>query len=333
MHACPDSRACRRDSRIPTILPMSSNEVIGLARQEENRTEDNDIPLCEPERNRSHIQVFVDNWGNEQKIGWYRIGGHWYWSHDLTSGLRKYGEGAVTFGGYLTVAEDYLTGLIPAWDVYPADIQEWDHVPNVIERLTDAIGERPYIASTDRGFTSQDGLRVVREPAASRRSGTFQEVRGKSKREDWRTAAFDEDGVPHAVAAVAAPKPTFARVGIDADAGTRHQVSMRDCPFPGNSICQESQTIPCSTEPRLLRASLPSNRGLQRRARSALSQRARLPPCTSAVRHRREAISLDSSPGPGSLPNGSVFSRRSSSTFFAAHFASGTWIRKASKFG
>jgi hypothetical protein len=72
-----------------------------------------------------------------------------------TAGLRRYATTTTWFGGYVQAAIVSLTGLAIAVEVFPADVQEWVGYRDRFDRLVDALGERPYVVSVDRGYATR----------------------------------------------------------------------------------------------------------------------------------------------------------------------------------
>jgi hypothetical protein len=254
-HACRDRSACvaaAGNKKVPDELPQSSDEAIAAARKEEHEAEDFDLTPAEPERTRGHVEIYVDDFGNEQRIAWYFLGGHWWWSHEGTSGLRKYGNGPLGFGGYFLPAADTMTGLCVSAETFPADIQEHDHLPALMDKVVDALGERPYIMSVDRGFT----FKMTFEFAVNRGMvlvGKLRKVTGKATRESWRTQGFDEDGVPRCRGCGGPGNQHLPGLGFTITPAGEPVIRFRcELPFPGNEICRQIQTISCLAEPRLI---------------------------------------------------------------------------------
>lgn len=251
-HHCEDATACRHAGVLRATLTSSPDDVIHAARKRESEWEYFDVTPDEPSRTRLSARAIKGRSEGYRLIGRYKVGGHQQWSYDWSSGLRIYEGNALMFGGYGLVAACATFGTVLGAEVFPADIQEYDHVPPLVDRITSSLGEPPRVITVDRGFTfsamyefcTRRGIVLV---------GRRRRVRGKEKLEDWRTDLFDEDGIPRCRGCGGPGNIHAAGLGLKFTPRGEPYLEFR-CFMPFRTIpaCNEVQRIPCDREFRLL---------------------------------------------------------------------------------
>ena len=131
-----------------------------------------------------------------KRYGIYDLGGHVMRSLAWDCGIRYYKEQKKLWHGGVTLAAvSAFLGEPIAFSGGPADVQEYDFLPKLLDAVLSALGCFPQVMSFDRHYFVRRVFQICAErsiaPVAPERM-----IRGKSKHEDWRTLLFDEDGVP-----------------------------------------------------------------------------------------------------------------------------------------
>jgi hypothetical protein len=141
---------------------------------------------------------------------------------------------------------DKFVGLWVAATAFSADIQEWDGYPTLFESAVDALGSPPLIVSADRGYAirpfyeynTRRGVAVV----APRRVR-----KGRTEHIDWRTEAFDEDGIPRCRACGGEGDQDSPGLGLVFTRSGEPVIRFR-CAIPFSAACLGDQSIRCSEE-------------------------------------------------------------------------------------
>jgi hypothetical protein len=246
-HCCPDTSACRSAGRASSVVrSVSAEELRPLHWAEANELDPSDIKAVETGRNRRGIERFKRAGGAVVTYGLHESNGHFFRSLDSTSGWRKYENRVSWYGGYLEPAIDAVTGLAIAAVVFPADIQEYDAVPELFSGIVDALGELPYVVSVDRGyatrglyeFASRRGVAVVSD---------MRRNRGKMNLIDWRDDRFDEGGIPRCQHCGGEGNQDAPGLGLYFDGRNEPRIRFK-CLAPLHRACYEMQSIACAEE-------------------------------------------------------------------------------------
>lgn len=198
-HCCTDLEACGR-AGVPQNMNLSPQEF--QAKLKEARKREAELAEEEVERNPLTRQaaVWFDDENKRGPHAWrlFFINGHWYCSLDLTSGFRRYDNGAMWHGGYDQFPITPVVWLPLAGHCFPCDIAETDGYPTLFELGVRATGAVPHFVSVDRGF----GFTGFHEGHLRRDSavvGPRRWQKGQKEHIEFRTDLFDEDGMPRCV--------------------------------------------------------------------------------------------------------------------------------------
>lgn len=249
-HCCWDPDACARAGRVIPRLTSSPPAAVLEARWAEAEGEEpSDQKLAEIGRTRRGIETVPRVGGGIRQYRLFHSRGHWYRALDLTSGFRRYDGGAAWLGGYIQAGIDYYTGLALAVEVFPADVQEWDHYPALFDAMTEAVGVPPLIVSADRGYA----IRPFYEFNTRRGVATVTPLRATRNRQtrlDWRTDMWDEDGVPRCQHCGGEGDQDSPGLGLVFGA-SEPSIRFR-CVAPYLPECDSTQSIRCEEEWRML---------------------------------------------------------------------------------
>jgi Transposase DDE domain len=245
-HCCVDLEACRRAGGAPPRLRADDDRVVLDARWRE--VESNGALKWDdgaPNGTRREIERVRASDGRSVEYRLFVINGHTYRSLDTTAGLRRYATTTTWFGGYVQAAIDSLTGLAIAIEVFPADVQEWDGYPDLFDGLVDALGERPYVVSVDRGYATRPFYEFnVRRGVAV--VSPLRKTPNKAERLDWRTDDYDEDGIPRCRSCGGEGNQDSPGLGL-VFVGGKPMIRFQ-CAAPLTPECMKIQRIECSTE-------------------------------------------------------------------------------------
>jgi hypothetical protein len=223
-HACTDPARCewlreqnirRRGSertwRPRKTLPRASEADYQALHEKESA--DPELGDQDEETGRAEIE-WVDESGNliaiesavepldiaDSRYQYFQFNGHTFKTLDKTSGLRKIvkqpgNRVEVWLGGLALAGIDAFTGLRLSGQTFRADEQEYDHIPAVIEEITDTLGVAPDIVSVDR-FSSTRNMNEYCTRRGIYLVAPYKGVRQRPTREDMRCDLFDEHHVP-----------------------------------------------------------------------------------------------------------------------------------------
>jgi len=241
-HCCPPD-ACPNPRRRHRAASRDHFAALEAHWKEDDEPEPEEDTLCE--RTRRGLETLRGVWG-DRVYQRFVIDGCHFRSRDLTSGVRRYaGTNTSWFGGYTQAGVDMLTGAPLAVEVFPADVMEWDHYPQLFRSMVAALGEAPYVVSVDRGysikkffeFNTRRGVTVV---------APLRERTGRLTLRDWRTDAYDEDGIPRCQACGNEGHQDGPGLGLSLHSGT--PLIRYRCIAPIHEHCESVQSIACSTE-------------------------------------------------------------------------------------
>lgn len=242
-HCCEDLTSCggrrgapRSDLRRAT--PGDVNEV--HLQESEQELPDPDTPTTRGEL------ITLPTGRGPIRFRVIQIRGHRYLTRDLSSGVRFYvNPGRFWLGGYQQTAVDMYTRLPVGLSVFPADINETDGYPALLEWLT-AADAHPRIVSVDRGFVSK----AFYELNTRRGIAVVAPFRKRKKDEalrDRRTDAIDEHGVPRCRFCGGPGDQLSHGLGPFFDSDGEPNIRFR-CLIPRTSDCQRLQQIACRTD-------------------------------------------------------------------------------------
>jgi hypothetical protein len=245
-HCCPDPSVCHALGPIAKEVRTSSEAMHEDRQREVDETEEVD-PFPESARGRQGRETFESATGRLFEFRYFLIKKHRFRTLDLSSGLRVYGKRS-WFGGLTEVMTDFLWGLALELEVFPADVQEADHLPPLLANATEALGEAPYLLSVDRAYTTRNGFKF-----ATRRGVTLVGTpRGLEPRRrlSYRTDLFDEWGVPRCQGCGGEGDVLSAGRGLIWVGG--QPVIRFGCRVPRTSRCRSLQHLPCSADYRFV---------------------------------------------------------------------------------
>jgi hypothetical protein len=194
-HCCTDLQACKRAGKSEGELsPAEWDKKLKEARWAEAELPEQALP-ADPRTRQAVVLVDDETKRCAQLYRLFLINGHWYRSLDVTSGFRRYDNGVMWHGAYHQFAVSPVVWLPVGAHCFPCDIQEWDGYPNLLDCVETFTGRRPYLVSTDRGFSISSGFEYsVRRGVvlvAARRG-----INDKNPRINQRRPEFDEHGLP-----------------------------------------------------------------------------------------------------------------------------------------
>lgn len=186
------------------------------------------------------IQVTQRPGRPDRMHGLYAAGGCYFASLDWQAGMRSYQGTTTSWFGYL------VSWLVPAalgepafCHVYPADVQEYDVFPTLLDLFLRALGRYPRIISTDSAYS----IKAFAE-ACTRRRITFvtPDRRGKIK----PTALVDQHNVPRCQGCGGPGIVTAPGFGLHPSGVFITYLCAS--PVPGRDECLGEQTLSCATE-------------------------------------------------------------------------------------
>ena len=245
-HACPG--VCRRSAK---AVSSSDAEVIATARQREVSDVAWGTEAFERRVGRTrlpYVEVVTDAAGRGRQMrSVYRgQGGCRLLSRDIWAGFRVFDNGA-RWHGYSEVALGlhFVEGEQIEVEHIPADVMEYDALPDLYRATIRGAGGFPLYCSVDRLYFT----RPVGEFFARRRVGLVireKKTVGKADHVDWRSPWFDEDGVPRCRGCGGPGNQSVAGGGLQVVRG-RPILRFR-CFLPLSSACSGWQEIACEEE-------------------------------------------------------------------------------------
>jgi hypothetical protein len=178
-----------------------------------------------------------------------RVGGCWYRTRDPQAGTRAYTRNGKTtdfwHGYYSAKAVDaYTGGVIPSVD--PANRQEYDVFPELMDRVCDMAGKTPQTVTGDKGYAVEKCYKYATRkgiaPVFPWRGGNNQ------KRKDHPT--HDRDGVKRCDHCGGEMKQT--RFAIEKGKKKNTPWLWFKCVAPATPACAGEQRIRCETDWRSL---------------------------------------------------------------------------------
>jgi hypothetical protein len=233
-----------KGKRPPRYLRRAFYERVQAERHKEaggEELEDGELP--------DSVVVPVDETG---RFRYYAFKGHLYRSRDPEAGLRRY-DGARNewwHGGYLMPAIDAFVGSPIAVTAFAADEQEYDHYPEINDKVVAAIGDQPLVWSLDRG-TGISGVYEFNTRRGAATVAPWKKRRGKKNREDMRTDLYDEHGIPRCPYCGGEGDVDSAGMGLYFDHKNDPRLRFR-CVTPHITECTKIHSIACSKEWSLL---------------------------------------------------------------------------------
>ncbi|MGE0025584.1 MAG: hypothetical protein AB7U07_00570 [Thermoleophilia bacterium] len=184
--------------------------------------------------------------GHRRRYALHKVRGHDFRTRDLSSGLRRYESQVSWFGGWIyPFGSAFLNGETIEAQVLPADVQEYDGYPALVDSVRLATGTLPRIVSADRASSIRamyefNARRLITVLSPERR------IAGKEVHRDWRSDRFDEDGVPRCRRCGGPGNQSWPGLGLKLSRGEPvikfvcHARPIQDCPG--------FQQIPCHEE-------------------------------------------------------------------------------------
>lgn len=186
------------------------------------------------------IQVTQRSGRVDRLLGLYTTGDCYYGSLDWQAGMRSYQGTTTSWFGYL------VSWLVPAalgepafCHVYPADVQEYDVFPTLLDLFLRALGRYPLIISTDSAYF----IKAFAE-ACTRRRITF--VTPDRRRKMKPTPLIDQHNVPRCQGCGGPGIVTGPSLGLHPSGVFITYLCA--FPVPGRRECLGEQTLSCDTE-------------------------------------------------------------------------------------
>jgi hypothetical protein len=239
LRPCNDAAGIVRNSAESDILAERWREV------DEPGWGEDDAPSSTRTR-QPFVELVRDEAERVRMLGVYKVRGHEYRSIDWTSGLRHYDTGTSWFGGYVyPLGSAFLNGEPIEAEVFPADVQEYDGYPGLVDSVAAGIGSLPLVVSTDAAssirpfyeFNTRRGIAVL---APERK------IPGKREHQHWRAELFDEDGVPRCRSCGGPGNQSAPGAGLTFVRG--EPVIRYVCLLPVRPACTAVQQIACELE-------------------------------------------------------------------------------------
>lgn len=188
----------------------------------------------------------IEDKGNGKRI---RVGGCWFWTRDTEAGTRAYTRNGKTtrfWHGYFSAkaVDAYTGGVIPSVD--PANRQEYDVFPELMERVCKVAGKTPQTVTGDKGYAVEKCYKYATRkgiaPVFPWRGGN------NYKRKDHPT--HDRDGVKRCDHCGGEMKQT--RFAIEKGKTKDTPWLWFRCVAPATPACEGEQRIRCETDWRSL---------------------------------------------------------------------------------
>lgn len=206
-------------------------------------------------------EAFVAGAGLDPSMRWWAQDDtkgvtHYYCCLDASVGCRRYGakkggKGKFWNGWLHAKMVDTFTGATMAVDIYPADEQEYERYPHLLNALRDQVGGYPQIISGDRGIATKDVY------ALNTRHGIgsvlpWRGPRQVKHRRELEDHVVDRHGVPRCRHCGSEGITTGSGLGFTLFRGTKPAIRFT-CALGLTPACKgRIQRVACDHEPRLL---------------------------------------------------------------------------------
>lgn len=289
-------REMERRAAVLTSSAADATQRAHLAEVDDPKWGDDDAP---PQtRSRLPEQLLVGAPGRHATLySLFRVDGVLRRSLDPDAGLRAYGNTrTVVFGYYALAGSSMFVGEPVDVVIFPADVNEYDGLPELDRGLVDALGRRWPVVSSDRGFF----LRTCHEFWTRRGTAIVTPMKSKigtGTIESFRNDLFDEHGVPRCRACRGPGNQSYPGLGLTFKR-TRPVIRYR-CLAQLTPQCRHTHSIPCDLEPLLLT-------GLSRLREPFHSLRERHSNHERSFRHNRQRFRVGGRELADSLPRRGV---------------------------